>query len=84
MLWKLGETPRSLEAIEREVILKCLTFRKGARKQTAFDLGLSVRGLARKLETYQEEGFEILPSNYHVTGEKRTKPVRVREDTRSE
>lgn len=51
--WSPGVT---LEAIEKEVILKAFRFYRGNKTATASSLGIAVRTLDNKLEKYEADG----------------------------
>lgn len=50
---------RTLEQIERAVILKSLAFHNGNRTHTARELGISIRTLRNKLNEYRRAGIEV-------------------------
>lgn len=51
--WSPGVT---LEAIEKEVILKAFRFYRGNKTATSSALGIAIRTLENKLEKYQKDG----------------------------
>lgn len=55
IMWSPGVT---LEAIEKQVILKAFRHFRGNKTSTAQALGISVRGLDNKLEKYENDGKE--------------------------
>ncbi|MEW6057917.1 MAG: sigma 54-interacting transcriptional regulator [Bdellovibrionota bacterium] len=50
---------RTLEQIERAVILKSLAFHNGNRTHTARELGISIRTLRNKLNEYRKAGINV-------------------------
>jgi two-component system response regulator FlrC len=50
---------RTLEEIERAVILKSLAFHNGNRTHTARELGISIRTLRNKLNEYRRAGISV-------------------------
>lgn len=50
---------RTLEQIERAVILKSLAFHNGNRTHTARELGISIRTLRNKLNEYRKAGISV-------------------------
>lgn len=50
---------RTLEQIERAVILKSLAFHNGNRTHTARELGISIRTLRNKLNEYRRAGISV-------------------------
>lgn len=50
---------RTLEQIERAVILKSLSFHNGNRTHTARELGISIRTLRNKLNEYRKAGISV-------------------------
>ena len=50
---------RTLEGIERAVILKSLAFHNGNRTHTARELGISIRTLRNKLNEYRKAGISV-------------------------
>jgi len=50
---------RTLEQIERAVILKSLSFHNGNRTHTARELGISIRTLRNKLNEYRKAGINV-------------------------
>jgi two-component system response regulator FlrC len=50
---------RTLEQIERAVILKSLAFHSGNRTHTARELGISIRTLRNKLNEYRKIGINV-------------------------
>lgn len=50
---------RTLEEIERAVILKSLAFHNGNRTHTARELGISIRTLRNKLNEYRKAGISV-------------------------
>lgn len=59
VLWRLGNSPRRLDAIEREVIINTLEHVRGCRLIAAQALGISIRGLRQKIRGYERQGFKI-------------------------
>jgi transcriptional regulator with PAS, ATPase and Fis domain len=55
-----GWTPgRTLDQIEKNVILDALKFHQGNRTHTAKSLGISIRTLRNKLADYRRDGIEV-------------------------
>lgn len=54
-MWSPGVT---LEAIEKQVILKAFQFYRGNKTQTSIALGISIRTLDNKLAQYKEESSQ--------------------------
>jgi DNA-binding NtrC family response regulator len=54
-----GEKPQTLEEIERKHILAALERHGGNRTATAQELGISLRTLYYRLETYQRQGLSV-------------------------
>jgi two-component system response regulator FlrC len=52
-------TGRTIEAVEKDMILETLCDRKGNRSQTATVLGISIRTLRNKLHEYERSGTRI-------------------------
>jgi len=50
---------RTLDQIERAVILKSLAFHNGNRTHTARELGISIRPLRNKLNEYRKAGISV-------------------------
>jgi transcriptional regulator with PAS, ATPase and Fis domain len=50
---------RTLDDIERAVILKSLSYHNGNRTHTAKELGISIRTLRNKLNLYRKAGISI-------------------------
>lgn len=50
---------RTLDQIERAVILKSLAFHNGNRTHTARELGISIRTLRNKLNEYRKAGIDV-------------------------
>jgi hypothetical protein len=59
LLWRLGETPRSLESVITDLILKVLEFRGWNQNHAAKDLQMSVRTLRSRLKKLRESGYQI-------------------------
>jgi len=57
MVATTGESPRSMEEVEREMILASLARHNGNRQAAATDLGISVRKLYYRLQQYQRQGL---------------------------
>lgn len=51
--WSPGVT---LEAVEKQVILKAFRWFRGNKTQTSIALGISIRTLENKLEKYEDDG----------------------------
>jgi DNA-binding NtrC family response regulator len=55
-----GWTPgRTLDQIEKNVILDALKYHQGNRTHTAKSLGISIRTLRNKLADYRRDGIEV-------------------------
>jgi len=55
-----GWTPgRTLDQIEKNVILDALKYHQGNRTHTARSLGISIRTLRNKLADYRRDGLEV-------------------------
>lgn len=55
VMWSPGVT---LEAIEKQVILKAYQFYRGNATQAAISLGISEKTIRNKLEKYEQDGLE--------------------------
>ena len=54
---------QTLAGMERNLIIDTLKHTFGNRTQAANLLGISIRTLRNKLKQYQDEGYEVPPSN---------------------
>lgn len=52
--WQPG---MKLEEVEREVILKALSFYEGNKTHTASSLGIAIRTLDARIAKYREQGY---------------------------
>jgi DNA-binding NtrC family response regulator len=53
---------KSLEELETQFIIKTLESHMGNRAHTAKTLGICLRTLRIKLESYKKSGFSVIPS----------------------
>jgi len=57
------EVGQTVAGMERKLIIDTLKHTLGNRTTAANILGISIRTLRNKLKQYQEEGFDVPPSN---------------------
>ena len=56
--WLVGHT---VEDVERELILRTLTYHRGSRTRAARDLKISIRTLRNKIREYESFGVTVTP-----------------------
>lgn len=57
-----GPTPRTIDAVERELVTQALARNAGNRTKAAAELGISVRTLYYRLSRYEAEGRHARPT----------------------
>ncbi len=78
-IWKRGKT---IEDLEREVIMLCLTLNNQNRSHAAIELGIGVRTIRNKLTQYRRLGFKVLDSDQGNKPTKHLQPEKVAENVR--